>query len=286
MHAMQRPHQTAANVEPGSGSHVKPYVHESLRSKALHFSISEIQSRMQLADPHALDLEYTRTMMGFLLFKPEPRRIAMLGLGGGSLAKFCYRHLPHACIDVVEINPHVIALRDEFHVPPDGERFRVLCADAAQFVRDETARFDVLLIDGFDSGGQPTRLCSQRFYDDCHDLLLPGGIVVVNLHLGHPRYATLVERIRRSFDGSVLVVDDGELTNSIVFAGKGGALQTGQRALRSPRRLDRAAADSLRASFALVRAAMNAAEAPPSGRPEAARVPAAPAAGCRARTVK
>ena len=67
---------------------------------------------MDLRDPSALDLEYTQTMMGFLLFLPQPQRIAMIGLGGGSLAKFCHRYLPRTRIQVVEINPHVIALRD------------------------------------------------------------------------------------------------------------------------------------------------------------------------------
>src|SRR5512146_1660508 len=99
--------------------HARPFVHEGSNRKGLYFSISEIQSRMDLRDPFALDLEYTRTMMGFLLFRPDPRQIAMIGLGGGSLAKFCHRHLPAARLQVVEINPHVIALRDEFHVPPD-----------------------------------------------------------------------------------------------------------------------------------------------------------------------
>src|SRR5437016_2304602 len=93
-----------------SAHHVKPFVYDSLNSRALHFSISEIQSRMQLKSPHALDLEYTRTMMAFLLFNPEPSSISMIGLGGGSLAKFCHRYLPQARIQVVEINPHVIAL--------------------------------------------------------------------------------------------------------------------------------------------------------------------------------
>ena len=41
---------------PDSAQHVTPFVYESLSSKALHFSISEIQSRMKLADPYALDL--------------------------------------------------------------------------------------------------------------------------------------------------------------------------------------------------------------------------------------
>jgi spermidine synthase len=214
-------------------NHVRPYVHEGLTSKALHFSICEIQSRMKLDDPYALDLEYTRTMMGFLLFQPDPRHISMIGLGGGSLAKFCYRHLPGARIHVVEINPHVIALRDEFHVPPDDHRFRVIQGDGAQFVRYRPMRSDVLIVDGFDSSGQPSRLCSQRFYD------------------------TIVGRIGRSFDRSILVVDDGDLSNSIVFACKGHALDAVRPGvIRRPAGLDRAGAGQLQDGFSLVSRAL------------------------------
>ena len=34
------------------------------------------------------------TMMGLLLFDPSPARVAMIGLGGGSLVRFFARHLP------------------------------------------------------------------------------------------------------------------------------------------------------------------------------------------------
>ena len=100
----------------------------------LYFDARGVQSTMLRRDPYALALGYTRTMMGFLLFQPFPRRISMIGLGGGSLAKYCYRHLPDTTITAVEINPDVIALRDQFHVPRDDERFRVVCADGAQYV--------------------------------------------------------------------------------------------------------------------------------------------------------
>jgi spermidine synthase len=240
-----------------SAHHVKPFVYDSLNSRALHFSISEIQSRMQLKDPHALDLEYTRTMMAFLLFNPEPDSISMIGLGGGSLAKFCHRYLPRARVQVVEINPHVIALRDEFHVPPDDERFTVVRGDGAQFVRLRATRCDVLVVDGFDSEGLPSRLCSQRFYDDCFEMLQPGGIMVVNLHYGHANYDSHVGRIRRSFNDAVLVVDDGELSNSIVFACKGQALARYRPgAVRRPKNLENAAAEQLLAAFALVASAL------------------------------
>lgn len=236
--------------------HIKPFVCESLTRKALHFSIGEIQSRMDLRDPHALDLEYTRMMMGFLLFLPQPRHIAMIGLGGGSLAKFCHRNLPDTRIHVIEINPHVIALRDEFHVPRDSERFRVIAGEGAYYVRYRAARCDVLMLDGFDYNGMPGRLCSQRFYDDAYEMLLPDGMLIANLHYGHVDYLTHIERIRRSFDGAILVVDDGECSNSIVFACKGPALARFRAGVvRPPKRLSREAGQQLLAAFALVASA-------------------------------
>lgn len=237
--------------------HVKPYIHDSPSCKALHFSISEVQSRMDPQDPWALVLQYTRTMMGFLLLHHSPRRIAMVGLGGGSLAKFCHRYLPDAQIEVVEINPHVIALRNEFQVPADSARFTVLHGDGARFVRDRATPCDVLIVDGFTSDGMPSRLCSQRFYDDCQAMLQAGGVIVVNLDFGHRQYNRHLDRIQRSFDGEVLVVDDGGLSNSIVFACKGPALdRAATGAVRRPKALDRGAADALLDAFALVTRAL------------------------------
>jgi spermidine synthase len=235
---------------PDSDQHVKPFIHETLNSRALHFSICEIQSRMSLTDPYALDLEYTRTMMGFLMFKPAPASVAMIGLGGGSMAKFCWRHLPRARLQVVEINPHVIALRDTFKVPPDDDRFSVTRGDGAEFVRRCQAPVDVLLVDGFDSDGLPSRLASQRFYDDCLDALKPGGILVANMHNGHPTFGTCVDRINRSFDGAILVVDSGDVSNSVVFAFKGGSLERRCKdPVLQPKGLGEAGMRQLRAGF-------------------------------------
>lgn len=200
--------------------HAKPFVCETATTRALHFDIAETQSCMLIGDPDALALEYTRTMMGFLLFNPEPRQITMIGLGGGSLAKFCYRYLPDASISVIEINPHVISLRDAFAIPPDDERFRVIQADGARFVRDTPDSCDVLLVDGFDPRGLPARLSSPSFYERCRQMLRTRGILVANLHQGQRRMEALMKRLRRSFDGSLLVVDDDELENRIVFAGR------------------------------------------------------------------
>lgn len=216
---------------------VRPFLFEDERGVAMHFEISSIQSRMRRDDPYALDLDYTRAMMGFLLFVPEPRTMLMVGLGGGSLPKYCHRHFAQVDITVAEINPHVIALRDDFLVPPDGERFRVVCADGADVMAErQRAPVDVLLIDGFTYEGQPERLCTQGFYDDCRARVAEAGVMVVNLHADHEQCTAIVDRIERSFDGRLLVVGAEAGGNLIVFAGTGCPPPEGAHTLR--RRLE------------------------------------------------
>jgi spermidine synthase len=237
--------------------HVKPFVYETLTTRALHFSISEIQSRMQTLRPHALDLDYTRTMMGFLLFSPQPDDLAMIGLGGGSMAKFCHRFLPAARIKVIEINPHVIALREQFCVPQDDARFKVRRGDGADFVRFPPYRLDVLLVDGFDYDGQPPALCSQRFYDNCFKALQPNGLLVINLHAAHADFALHVARIRRSFGAEVVLVPEADGNNTIVFACKGSLAARFEPANAChPAHLDTAARAELMPAFLAVAQAL------------------------------
>ena len=207
-----------------------PILYKKRNTLTLLFDIFSVQSEMRLEAPDELVLGYTQSMMAFLMFQPSPREIGMIGLGGGSLAKFCYRHLPEAAITVAEIDPQVIALRDCFHIPANDGRFRVQCIDGAELVGQQPQRFDVLVVDGFDSTGQPPQLCSQRFYDDCHAALTDGGVMVVNLLYDQPSTGHYLARIRRSFHGEVTVIDSFDSLNKVVFAYKGdlGAIDVRQ----------------------------------------------------------
>lgn len=211
---------------------------------------------MNLAQPDWLSLEYTRMMMGFMLFHPMPLRIAMIGLGGGSLAKFCYRHLPHADITVVEINPYVIELRDDFAVPADDDRFRVVQDDGARFVREHTTEFDVLLVDGYDYGGLPGPLSSKRFYGDARSSLRPAGVLVANIHVGNPEFPLLVQRIGASFSCPALAVKGRDEGNAIVFSRKDCALSCPLESVARPESLDDEQWKLLRAAFVRIRSAL------------------------------
>lgn len=206
---------------------MKPYLTESDGILSLRFDEWSTQSEMSIDDTDELVIPYTRVIMSFLLLQPSPGHVAMIGLGGGSLAKYCYRHLPATEITAVEINPDVIALRNEFAIPADDGRFRVLLGDGAEWVAGPAGQSnfqpDVLIVDGFDADGLPARLSSQRFYDDCFAALADNGIIVVNIWKGYPHYDEYLARIGNSFAGNRVIIDANDGLNHIVLAVKNTA---------------------------------------------------------------
>ena len=173
---------------------------------------------MSLDEPDALITAYTRKMMAFLLFNPAPKRITMVGLGGGSLAKFCHRNLQEAQITVVEIDPRVVALREEFRIPADDARFRVVCEDGAHYISQRTDPIDVLLVDAFDPIGVAPTLAASDFYVQAAQRLSPRGVMVMNFSGVPNRYVTHIERIGAAFGGSTLLVPVIADDNLLLFA--------------------------------------------------------------------
>lgn len=211
---------TDADAAPDSDDpHVRPYLYEDEDSVSLHFDLHSIQSRMQRDDPTALVLGYTRLMVGSLLLQPAPQQVLMIGLGGGSLPKYLHHHRPQADVTVVEINPHVIALRERFAIPPDGERFRVVLGDGAVHVAALATPVDLLMVDGFTYDGQPEALCTADFYAACRQALSPQGVLVVNLQADDSLTPVYRERLALTFDGAVLALRSNDGGNVVVLAG-------------------------------------------------------------------
>lgn len=201
-----------------------PAIVESEHLVSLCFDARGVQSTMLRAAPDALALGYTRTMMGFLLLQPAPAHIGMIGLGGGSLTKYCRRHLPGARITAIEINPDVIALRDRFCIPPDDERLTVVCADAARYMSTTAHTFDALLLDGFDANGIPVELAGAAFHAACHARLNDGGVLAANLLRGDPRLGDALCGLRDTFGPSVAIAPaEDAAKNLIAFAWKSDA---------------------------------------------------------------
>lgn len=186
--------------------------------RTLAFRPGEVQSSMRISRPHRLLLAYVRAMMLFALFVPRPRHILMVGLGGGSMAKFCHRHFPHSRITVVELRADVIALREAFCVPPDDHRFTVVHGDACAYIAGLRDAVDVLVVDGFDAAGLPPPLVASRFYADCRRALVDGGVLVANIFSYDPQYGAMMGRLALVFGERIARVAGVAGNNRIVFA--------------------------------------------------------------------
>lgn len=196
----------------------QPFVYETESHISLHFEIDSVQSQMLLSSPDVLTLDYTRLMMAFLLLGDEPGHIGMVGLGGGSLPKYCHRYIPRASITVAEISTQVVALRKVFKIPDDSERFRVLLQDGLDYVREARRSLDVLLVDAFDLSGQPPHLCTQDFYADCREALTPSGLLLVNLCDCRAKQA--VENLTRSFGHHPMCLRASDGANRVMVIGR------------------------------------------------------------------
>jgi spermidine synthase len=188
--------------------------------RTLHVGGEAIQSSMRIADPFALELEYTRCMMAFLLFHPLPRAVLMIGLGGGSLAKFIHRRLPAARTRVIELDERVVAVaRAQFGLPPDDARLQVDIGDGAEALAPECC--DTLVVDAFSDEHPPAALAGQAFYDAAWLALEEPGVLVLNLMNDDPALDRRLRHAERAFGGSVLALPALYDPNVIVLALKG-----------------------------------------------------------------
>jgi len=217
--------QEAPDESPGllrqrllDGSYDKPFLLEDGQTRSLLFSLAYIQSSMRLAAPEALDLAYTEKMMAFLLFHTNVKHLLLLGLGGGSLAKFCHRQLPGLDLTAVEADARVLAFRAAFHIPPDDERFRVVVADAASYVAETAQTFDVILVDAFDAAGFAASVCQESFYVQARQRLAAKGVLVANLAGEPPERRAHLELMRDAFGDNLLVIAVEDGCNHVAYA--------------------------------------------------------------------
>jgi spermidine synthase len=201
------------------GREARVYVSERNGVRSLHLGNNFVQSAMRLAFPNHLELAYTRCMMGFLLFHPHPENIIMIGLGGGSLAKFVHHKLTRTKTTVIEINEEVIsAARNYFCFPQGDERLQTVIGDGADYIASHPAKADVLMVDGFDGGCQVPSLCTQDFYNNARGALRKNGVLVVNL-LGRDKgFQNYMRRMESSFSGNVTTLVAEPVGNVVAFA--------------------------------------------------------------------
>nr|WP_083709894.1 fused MFS/spermidine synthase [Williamsia sterculiae] len=196
--------------------------------------------------PDALEFEYMRWMANLIHDRfPSDGRMRAVHLGGAGCA--LARHLdatyPQARQVAVEIDAELARLVREWFDLPRAPRLRIRVGDAAQVTAELTAHGrEVIVRDVFTGAVTPRPLITRDFTRRVHDVLVPGGLYLVNcgdhrdLRLARAEIATI-----GSVFGEVVVVADGAMLKgrrygNVVIAGSDtpfGDLATVARLLRS-----------------------------------------------------
>jgi spermidine synthase len=140
-----------------------------------------LQSAMNLKDPTALRLIYSRyTSLGFT-FRPDAKKMLLVGLGGGSIPKKLNKEFPNLEIDAVELDPEVIKMaKDHFNVK-EGKNLRLHAQDGRLFLTRTQHQYDIILLDAYFTDAMPFHLATKQFFELAQRKLTPNGIVVANL---------------------------------------------------------------------------------------------------------
>ncbi len=141
------------------------------------------QSCIDLENPDRLVFPYVRMMFSGLLVNPEPERILIVGLGGGSIPRTFHDLNPDAQQDLVEIDEAVVRVAERFFMFTPNERMRVHVRDARVFVKRALARgqtYDYVMLDAFTGEYIPEHLLTKEFLEEVRGILAPGGVLVAN----------------------------------------------------------------------------------------------------------
>jgi spermidine synthase len=161
-------------------------VYEEPDSRCLCFTRQCSIGRQSCIDPRQPDrllFEYTRMMLGALFLAPQPGNILIIGLGGGTLPRTLRQLLPNAEIDVVEIDPAVVRVAQQYFGFHPDPRMSVIEEDGRAYVRRilrSDKRYQLIMLDAYDSQYIPEHMLTREFLSQVRALLAPGGIVAAN----------------------------------------------------------------------------------------------------------
>ncbi|MBP1733270.1 MAG: putative lipoprotein [Deltaproteobacteria bacterium] len=177
------------------------------------------QSVFKVGDLDHLELPYAPVMVSGLALCPEPRRVLVVGLGGGSIPSFLHKHYPKTRIDAVEIDPVVVEVAKQFFGFSEDETLKAYVQDGRQFIEERPNVYDIIFLDAFGSDSIPYHLATREFLEAVRRAITPQGVVLADVWgPGSNRlYASMVRTYQEVFDELYILEVQGA-ANQILIA--------------------------------------------------------------------
>ena len=177
------------------------------------------QSITKPGEPEYLGFAYTKVAFVGLALTEEPRRIMVVGIGGGTMPMFLRKYYPKATIDAVDIDPDVVHVAKQYFGFREDEKLKAHVGDGRAFIENAREPYDVIFLDAFGTRNVPPHLTTIEFMRAVRRAVKPGGVVVGNIwgRGANRLYDDMVRTYQEAFD-ELYMLDVPGTTNKILLA--------------------------------------------------------------------
>lgn len=201
-------------------------VSEDSNSRWLHIADESILSAIALEQPELLVLPATQMIMMALLFLAEPKKVLLLGLGGGDSLRFFRHHFPATQVTAVEVDAQMIQIAEQwFALPAPGNGFTLVIDDARHFMAHSGNNVDMILLDILVDSCMPEGLRDLEFFAACERNLSSPGVLAMNMVATN---ADLLKEmfcnLQKVFQAPVVALPVADHQNVILFVLRGSTL--------------------------------------------------------------
>ena len=142
-----------------------------------------IESGITLTPPYETRTTYTDSFHLARIFRPELKRVLVIGGGGGIGPRKFVQDDPATVVDLVEIDPVVVEVCKKYFHVEEGPRLRIHTEDGRRYVRRTSEKYDLVVLDAYTIGGQiPFHLTTREFFEEIRAILQPGGVLLANIN--------------------------------------------------------------------------------------------------------
>lgn len=197
--------------------------------RCLKFNVKSNNTRQSClfkSKPQQLVFNYTKQLLAGLLVNPEPKRILIIGLGGGTMSNTLHQLLPDSQIDNVEIDQSVIKVARQYFGFMENEQIKTFSQDGRVFVKRALLKkqeYDWIILDAFNGDYIPEHLMTKEFLSEIKSLLSTQGILTANTFSSSKLYNYESATYKAVF-GDFYQVINKDNSNRIILASKLGLL--------------------------------------------------------------
>ncbi len=154
--------------------------------RCLKFNVKSTKTQQSCflkSNPKQLVFNYTKLLMTSLLVIPQPKRILIIGLGGGTMSNTLTELFPQSQIDNVEIDPAVIKVARNYFGFFENDNVKTYNQDGRIFIKRallKKQQYDWIILDAFNGDYIPEHLMTKEFLQETKSLLSDEGVLSAN----------------------------------------------------------------------------------------------------------